>query len=82
MLVIPVTTFGLGTWQVFRLQWKLGLIDELERKTKKNPVTIPTELVIFFSEFLNNLLAVIPYNILPLQLVLLFLVSCLPQPPA
>ena len=53
MLVIPVTTFGLGTWQVFRLQWKLGLIDELERKTKENPVTIPTELVIFFSKFLN-----------------------------
>lgn len=43
MLVIPVTTFGLGTWQVFRLQWKLGLIDELERKTKENPVAIPTE---------------------------------------
>jgi surfeit locus 1 family protein len=45
MLVIPVTTFGLGTWQVFRLQWKLGLIDELERKTTEDPITIPTELV-------------------------------------
>ena len=45
MLVIPVTTFCLGTWQVFRLQWKVGLIEELERKTKEDPVTIPTELV-------------------------------------
>ena len=45
MLVIPVTTFGLGTWQVFRLQWKLGLIDELERKTTEDPITMPNELV-------------------------------------
>ena len=46
MLVIPVTTFGLGTWQIFRLQWKLGLIEELERKTKKDPIDIPTKLVL------------------------------------
>ena len=45
MLIIPVTTFGLGTWQIFRLQWKLELIDELERKTKEDPITIPTKLV-------------------------------------
>lgn len=45
MLIIPVTTFGLGTWQIFRLQWKLELIDELERKTKKEPITVPDKLV-------------------------------------
>ncbi len=43
MLIIPITTFGLGTWQVFRLQWKINLISELERKTKLPPVMIPTE---------------------------------------
>ena len=49
MLVIPVTTFCLGTWQIFRLQWKLGLIEELERKTKEEPISIPTELVEYFA---------------------------------
>ena len=43
ILIIPVTTFCLGTWQVFRLQWKLGLIEDLEQKTKKPAVDIPFE---------------------------------------
>ena len=43
LLVIPVTTFCLGMWQIFRLQWKLGLIEELERKTMKPAIDIPTE---------------------------------------
>ena len=48
MLVIPVTTFCLGTWQIFRLQWKVDLIEELERKTKRDPIDIPTKLVTSF----------------------------------
>ena len=43
LLIIPVTTFCLGTWQIFRLQWKLGLIEELEKKTKQLPVPITKE---------------------------------------
>lgn len=43
LLVIPVTTFCLGTWQIFRLQWKVKLIDELERKTMKPSIEIPSK---------------------------------------
>ena len=43
LLIIPITTFCLGTWQIFRLQWKLGLIEELERKTRQAPLVITRE---------------------------------------
>ena len=43
LLVIPVTTFGLGTWQVFRLQWKVNLIKKLEERTKEGTIALPTE---------------------------------------
>ena len=43
LLIIPVTTFFLGTWQIFRLQWKLGLIDELEKKTMASPIDMPSK---------------------------------------
>jgi len=33
LLIIPISTFGLGTWQIYRLQWKRGLIQELEKRT-------------------------------------------------
>lgn len=41
---LPVTTFGLGTWQVYRRQWKLNLIHELEEKTKVAPIDLPDDL--------------------------------------
>ncbi|XP_048587685.1 surfeit locus protein 1-like isoform X2 [Nematostella vectensis] len=44
MLVIPVSAFGLGTWQVFRLQWKLGLIKSLEERTTAPPLDPPENL--------------------------------------
>ena len=31
---IPITTFGLGCWQVYRLQWKLALIQKAEDAIK------------------------------------------------
>lgn len=40
LLVFPVATFGLGTWQVYRLEWKKGLIKELERRTQKEAVPL------------------------------------------
>ncbi|KAG8905688.1 surf-like protein [Tulasnella sp. 403] len=38
---MPIFTFGLGTWQVQRLQWKLGLIKELEEQLDKEPMELP-----------------------------------------
>ncbi|KAM9306984.1 surfeit locus protein 1 [Pholidichthys leucotaenia] len=44
LLLIPATTFGLGTWQVKRRQWKLGLIDDLTRLTTAAPIPLPVDL--------------------------------------
>ncbi|XP_034403300.1 surfeit locus protein 1 [Cyclopterus lumpus] len=43
LLLIPVTTFGLGTWQVKRRQWKMQLIDELTRLTAAEPIPLPLD---------------------------------------
>ncbi|XP_072931061.1 surfeit locus protein 1 isoform X2 [Epargyreus clarus] len=43
LLMIPVTSFGLGCWQVYRLQWKLELIDILHAKTNANPIDMPQD---------------------------------------
>ena len=43
LLVIPITTFALGTWQIFRLQRKVRLIEDLERKTAIPPMQVPAE---------------------------------------
>ena len=41
---MPVFTFALGVWQIQRLQWKLELIDELESKLKKEPLSLPKNI--------------------------------------
>lgn len=41
LLMIPISTFGLGTWQVKRLQWKKGLIKELESRTNAPVLDLP-----------------------------------------
>jgi len=38
---MPIFTFGLGTWQIYRLQWKLDLIQELEDQLAKEPMELP-----------------------------------------
>lgn len=43
LLLIPATTFGLGTWQVKRRQWKLRLIDDLTRLTTADPIPLPLD---------------------------------------
>ncbi|XP_031173478.1 surfeit locus protein 1 [Sander lucioperca] len=43
LLLIPATTFGLGTWQVKRRQWKLQLISELKRLTTAEPIPLPID---------------------------------------
>ncbi|XP_068618772.1 surfeit locus protein 1 [Battus philenor] len=50
LLVIPVTSFGLGCWQVYRLKWKLELVDMLQAKSNAYPVEMPSN----FKE-LNNM---------------------------
>ncbi|KAJ3030405.1 UNVERIFIED_CONTAM: Surfeit locus protein 1 [Siphonaria sp. JEL0065] len=44
--LFPVVTFGLGVWQVQRLQWKLNLIEQV--KEKLNAPAVP------FKDFLNG----------------------------
>ncbi|PNJ45241.1 SURF1 isoform 2 [Pongo abelii] len=43
LLLIPVTAFGLGTWQVQRRKWKLNLIAELESRVLAEPVPLPAD---------------------------------------
>lgn len=41
LLAIPITTFGLGCWQIKRKFWKEDLIKNLEEKTKMKAIPIP-----------------------------------------
>jgi surfeit locus 1 family protein len=41
MATIPLATFGLGTWQVQRLRWKVALIHDLEERSKLPAVILP-----------------------------------------
>lgn len=47
-----MATFGLGTWQVFRRQWKLDLIDNLTKRTSALPEPLPQEYKQSMSVFL------------------------------
>lgn len=44
LLIIPISTFGLGTWQVKRLQWKKGLIKDLESRTTEPVRDLPENI--------------------------------------
>ncbi|MPC93047.1 Surfeit locus protein 1 [Portunus trituberculatus] len=44
LLIVPIGTFCLGTWQVQRRKWKLNLIDELATKSKAPPIQFPENL--------------------------------------
>ncbi|KAF9015609.1 mitochondrial protein required for respiration, partial [Cyathus striatus] len=41
---VPIFTFGLGTWQLKRLKWKISLIDELEEKLQLAPLSLPSKI--------------------------------------
>ncbi|XP_069670811.1 surfeit locus protein 1 [Periplaneta americana] len=43
LLLIPATTFGLGTWQVQRRKWKHHLIADLKAKTSSPPCDLPED---------------------------------------
>lgn len=45
MIAMPVISFGLGCWQVKRLDWKNNLIAKCEKQLAKAPLpTLPTDL--------------------------------------
>ncbi|KAJ9580646.1 hypothetical protein L9F63_024181 [Diploptera punctata] len=44
LLLIPVTAFGLGTWQVRRRSWKRKLISDLKARTSAEPRDLPENL--------------------------------------
>ncbi|XP_069465444.1 surfeit locus protein 1 isoform X3 [Ambystoma mexicanum] len=43
LLLIPLTTFGLGTWQVQRRRWKLQLISDLQSRVSAKPTPLPVD---------------------------------------
>ncbi|CAM4541638.1 hypothetical protein PO909_025948 [Leuciscus waleckii] len=43
LLLIPATTFGLGTWQLKRREWKLELIRDLQSLTTSEPIPLPID---------------------------------------
>lgn len=53
MQVVPISAFGLGTWQVRRKQWKENLIQDLESKTKYPAIDFPEKLVSLLFYFLT-----------------------------
>lgn len=42
--LIPITAFGLGTWQVQRLDWKSKLIAKFEDRLIREPLPLPPRL--------------------------------------
>ena len=50
LAAMPIISFGLGTWQVYRLQWKKSLIQQLEDRTMKEPLEITDSLEFLKSE--------------------------------
>ncbi|CAK9296266.1 unnamed protein product [Gordionus sp. m RMFG-2023] len=38
LLTVPITAFGLGCWQIRRRKWKLGLIQDLNKRVKREPI--------------------------------------------
>ncbi|XP_044129231.1 surfeit locus protein 1 [Bufo gargarizans] len=43
LLLIPVASFGLGTWQIQRRRWKLNLIQQLEAQFTSSAIPLPTD---------------------------------------
>ncbi|KAI6381814.1 hypothetical protein MCOR25_001045 [Pyricularia grisea] len=41
LAIIPLTAFGLGTWQVYRLQWKTDLLAKCEDRLVRPPLPLP-----------------------------------------
>jgi len=44
VVAMPVTSFALGTWQVYRLQWKKGLIEKYSNNLNQPPIILPKDV--------------------------------------
>lgn len=44
LAIIPITAFGLGTWQYYRLQWKRRLISDFEERLSKKPIKLTKDI--------------------------------------
>ncbi|KAI4155474.1 MAG: hypothetical protein LQ340_000990 [Diploschistes diacapsis] len=44
LALIPITAFALGTWQIFRLEWKSKLIATFEDRLIKAPLPLPPQI--------------------------------------
>ncbi|KAI8374131.1 SURF1 family-domain-containing protein [Radiomyces spectabilis] len=44
MCTLPFIAFGLGTWQVQRLRWKVNLIQNLEERMDMPPIPLPRRI--------------------------------------
>ena len=42
--IIPVTAFLLGTWQIYRLEWKTKLISKFEDRLVRPPLPLPPRI--------------------------------------
>jgi len=43
LLAFPVLSAGLGIWQLYRLQWKLALIEQRQERVRQLPVDLPVD---------------------------------------
>jgi cytochrome oxidase assembly protein ShyY1 len=41
---VPILTGFLGIWQIRRLQWKVALIDEVDRNLAREPMALPNRI--------------------------------------
>lgn len=41
---VPLLTGYLGVWQIQRLNWKLGLIEDVDRNLSKDPLILPDDI--------------------------------------
>lgn len=41
--IVPVSTFGLGLWQIQRKKWKVALVNKLQNETNRPVVDLPEE---------------------------------------
>lgn len=44
LALCPIITFGLGTWQVQRLRWKVELIENLEDRMSLEAIPLPRKV--------------------------------------
>jgi len=41
---MPITSFALGTWQIYRLKWKKGLIERYSENLQQDPIILPADI--------------------------------------